>query len=122
MRTRILFVVCVLMTCLTGAFAGEGIAAPMPVTAAAVQDAQDDPTQVLVSRLTLDNYKTTLKGLTEFGDRRQGTQRNRDAVDWIEGQLQAFGCTNTERSRMSAIQRPGMGAPGEGAALQKRRI
>ena len=61
------------------------------------QDAPDDPIQVLVSRLTLDNYKTTLKGLTQFGDRRQGTQRNRDAVDWIEGQLQAFGCTNTER-------------------------
>ena len=114
MRTRILFVVCVLMTCLTGAFAGEGIAAPRPVTAAAVQDAQDDPTQVLVSRLTLDNYKTTLKGLTEFGDRRQGTQRNRDAVDWIEGQLQAFGCTNTERITYEFDPAPRDGGPRRG--------
>ncbi len=61
------------------------------------QAADDDPIRTLVSRLTLDNYKTTLRGLTQFGDRRQGTQRNRDAVDWIEAQLQSFGCTNTER-------------------------
>ena len=57
----------------------------------------DDPIRELVARLTLDNYKTTLKGLTQFGDRRQGTQRNRDAVDWIEATLQDFGCTTTER-------------------------
>ena len=57
----------------------------------------EDPVATLVGRLTLGDYKTTLKGLTQFGDRRQGTQRNRDAVDWIEAQLQAFGCTNTER-------------------------
>ncbi len=56
-----------------------------------------DPVRELVARLTLDNYKTTLKGLTRFGDRRQGTQRNRDAVDWIEATLQDFDCTNTER-------------------------
>ncbi len=56
-----------------------------------------DPVAELVARLTLDNYKGTLKGLTQFGDRRQGTQRNRDAVDWIESTLQDFGCTTTER-------------------------
>ena len=61
------------------------------------QQGTADPVTELVARLTLDNYKATLKGLTQFGDRRQGTQRNRDAVDWIEGQLQDFGCTNTER-------------------------
>ena len=61
------------------------------------QQGAADPVAELVGRLTLDNYKTTLKGLTRFGDRRQGTQRNRDAVDWIETQLQDFGCTNTER-------------------------
>ena len=44
----------------------------------------EDPVATLVARLTLDEYKATLKGLTQFGDRRQGTQRNRDAVDWIE--------------------------------------
>jgi len=51
----------------------------------------------LVSRLTLDRYKATVKGLTQFGDRRQGTDRNRKAVDWIEAQLKSYGCTNTER-------------------------
>ena len=61
------------------------------------QQASDDPVAALVARLTLDNYKATLKGLTNFGDRRQGTQRNRDAVDWIETTLQDFGCTGTER-------------------------
>ena len=57
----------------------------------------DDPVRGLVSRLHLDRYKATIKGLTRFGDRRQGTQRNRDAVDWIEDELQSVGCTSTER-------------------------
>src|SRR6266853_1964279 len=56
----------------------------------------DDPVRVLVGRLDLESYKATLKGLTEFGDRRQGTDRNRAAVDWIERQLKSFGC-NTGR-------------------------
>jgi hypothetical protein len=51
----------------------------------------------LVSRLDLERYKATVKGLTRFGDRRQGTDRNRAAVDWIEAQLKSYGCTNTER-------------------------
>jgi len=54
-----------------------------------------DVTQ-LVSRLDLERYKATIKGLTEFGDRRQGTERNRKAVDWIEAQLKSYGCP-TER-------------------------
>jgi hypothetical protein len=58
---------------------------------------EDDPIRTLVSRLQLEQYKATVKGLTQFGDRRQGTKRNRDAVDWIEAQLQAVGCTTTER-------------------------
>ena len=56
----------------------------------------DDPVAVLVGRLDLERYKAVIKGLTQFGDRRQGTQRNRDAVDWIEAQLEAAGCP-TER-------------------------
>lgn len=52
-----------------------------------------DPIAELIGRLDLERYKTTLKGLGEFGDRRQGTQRNRDAVDWIEAQLESYGCT-----------------------------
>ncbi len=51
----------------------------------------------MVSRLDLERYKATIKGLTQFGDRRQGTDRNRAAVDWIEAQLKSYGCTNTER-------------------------
>ena len=97
MRKRTLFVAVVLTLCATAVIVRSGVAALNPATATLVQDAQDDPTRVLVSRLTLGNYKATLKGLTQFGDRRQGTQRNRDAVDWIEARLQAVGCTNTER-------------------------
>ena len=51
----------------------------------------------MVGRLDLEKYKATIKGLTQFGDRRQGTERNREAVDWIEAQLKSYGCTNTER-------------------------
>src|SRR5438270_12742053 len=57
----------------------------------------DDPRKVLVGRLDLERYKATIKGLTQFGDRQQGTDRNRAAVDWIEAQLRSHGCTNTER-------------------------
>ena len=97
MPIRVLSLAAVAPIAVAGALALSGLAVPMPATATLIQEDQDDATQVLVSRLTLDNYKTTLKGLTQFGDRRQGTQRNRDALDWIEAQLQSFGCTNTER-------------------------
>jgi len=58
-----------------------------------------DPIREMVARLDLEKYKATIKGLTQFGDRRQGTQRNARAVDWIEQQLKSYGCTNTERIR-----------------------
>ncbi|MCC7053395.1 MAG: M20/M25/M40 family metallo-hydrolase [Gemmatimonadaceae bacterium] len=51
----------------------------------------------MVARLDFDLYKANIKGLTAFGDRRQGTDRNRAAIDWIEAQLRSYGCTNTER-------------------------
>ena len=51
-----------------------------------------DDVRTLVSRLELDKYKATIKGLTQFGDRREGTERNRKAVDWIEAQLKSYGC------------------------------
>ncbi len=66
----------------------------------------DDPVAELVSRLQLESYKTTLKGLTQFGDRRQGTSRNRAAVDWIEEQLIARGCSNVERLNYTYTTRP----------------
>ena len=56
-----------------------------------------DDVKTMVARLELERYKATIKGLTQFGDRRQGTDRNRAAVDWIEAQLKSYGCTNTER-------------------------
>ncbi|MEO5567920.1 MAG: M28 family peptidase [Gemmatimonadaceae bacterium] len=65
-------------------------------TAAATPQTEDS-IRVLVSRLSLDRYRETVRGLTRFGDRRQGTARNRAATDWIEAQLKSYGCTNTER-------------------------
>jgi hypothetical protein len=64
---------------------------------AASGPAADDPVAALVARLDLDRYKTTIKGLTQFGDRRQGTDRNRAAIDWIEAKLKSYGCAHTER-------------------------
>src|SRR4051794_4303531 len=55
-------------------------------------EAQDAMVLKLLSRLDLERYKATIKGLTQFGDRRQGTERNRRAVDWIEAQLRSYGC------------------------------
>ena len=57
----------------------------------------DSTVKALVGRLDLQRYRATVKGLTQFGDRRQGTARNRAAVDWIESQLRSYGCANTER-------------------------
>ena len=81
----------------------------------------DDPVKTLVDRLDLEKYKATIKGLTQFGDRRQGTKRNRDAVDWIEAQLKSYGCTNTERIKYE-YQPPagrGGGAGGTGAGARR---
>ncbi|MCU1381560.1 MAG: peptidase [Acidobacteria bacterium] len=63
---------------------------------ASAQAPAPDPVSTLVGRLDLERYKATIKGLTQFGDRRQGTDRNRAAVDWIEAQLESYGCA-TER-------------------------
>ena len=64
---------------------------------AAVPADSADPVRDMVAQLDLERYKATIKGLTKFGDRRQGTARNRAAIDWIEAQLKSYGCTNTER-------------------------
>src|SRR5437763_407755 len=64
-------------------------------TIAAAQGA--DPIARLVARLDLEQYKATIKGLTQFGDRRQGTDRNRAAVNWIEAQLRSYGCADVAR-------------------------
>src|SRR5699024_9545494 len=77
---------------------GSPLSAQRPVlpTPAFVIDSAD-PVAMMVSRLDLEKYKATIKGLTQFGDRREGTDRNSKAVDWIEAQLKSYGCSNTER-------------------------
>src|SRR5215216_1718354 len=74
----------------------------------------NDPVRTLVGRLELDRYKTTIKGLTQFGDRRQGTERNRKALDWIEAQLKSYGCP-TERIQY-VFEPPATPAAGRGGA------
>ena len=74
---------------LATALSATASAQPAPVMPNAV-------TTTLVGRLDLERYKATIKGLTAFGDRRQGTERNRRAVDWIDAQLKSYGCA-TER-------------------------
>jgi hypothetical protein len=63
-----------------------------------------DQITALVGQLDLEKYKATIKGLTQFGDRRQGTERNRQALDWIEAQLKSYGCTNIERLQYEFTQ------------------
>ena len=86
----------------------------MQNNAAATQDTAYDPVGVLVSRLDLEKYKSTIKGLAQFGDRRQGTKRNRDAVDWIEAQLKSYGCQNVERITYEYNPAPPAGRGGAG--------
>jgi hypothetical protein len=78
------------------ALAAQSTTRPVLPPARAVVDSTD-PVALLVARLDLARYKATIKGLTQFGDRRQGTSRNRAALDWIEAQLASYGCTTTER-------------------------
>ena len=92
----------------TGMVPQANTAAQTPATAA-----PEDPIKTMVARLDLEKYKATIKGLTKFGDRRQGTDRNRAAVDWIEAQLKSYGCTNTERIKYD-FQPPPPRTPGAG--------
>jgi hypothetical protein len=96
MRSLVTRVVCV-VSCGASAFVAPPIA---PAFAQGIATDQSDPIKVMVARLDLEKYKATVKGLTQFGDRRQGTDRNRAAVDWIEAQLRSYGCP-TERVRYS---------------------
>jgi len=85
---------CVFVTGLIShAFVRPGSAA----ASLAQTEAVSDPIKILVDRLDLEAYKATIKGLTQFGDRRQGTDRNRQANDWIKAQLKSHGCANIER-------------------------
>ncbi len=68
----------------------RGVLGGVPMTAA------DSMVKTVVERLDFDSYKQLVKGLTEFGDRQQGTPRNAAALDWIEQQLSGWGYA-TER-------------------------
>jgi hypothetical protein len=80
------------------------------------QDAAADPVATLVGQLDLQRYKATIKELTRFGDRRQGTERNRKALDWIEARLKSYGCT-TERVRYEYKALPRVRPANSGGAL-----
>jgi hypothetical protein len=62
-------------------------------------NAPSEPVRTVVARLNLDRFKVHIKGLAQFGDRMQGTDGNRKAIDWLEQQLKAFGYTNVQRQR-----------------------
>ncbi len=74
----------------------QGAQAPATPAGQGAQAQVEETVRALVGQLELEKYKATIKGLTQFGDRREGTQRNRDAVDWIEAQLKSYNCP-TER-------------------------
>src|SRR5215472_11091058 len=90
---RTLLAPILLMACLAPCAISQTEAPAAPAAAPAA----NDPIKTLVGRLTLQRYKATIRGLTKFGDRREGTDRNRQAIDWIEAQLKSYGCANTER-------------------------
>jgi len=113
------------MVCGFAAALTMSVFAQAPSTTAAQGAPTDDAVKTLVSRLELAKYKATIKGLTQFGDRRQGTKRNRDAVDWIEAQLESYGCSDVSRIKYTYTtpQRGqnagrGRGGAGRGAAPQ----
>jgi len=72
----------------------------------------DSAIEAVVARLDFDSYKGIIRGLTQFGDREQGTERNARAVDWIEAQLRDWGYT-TERIRYMYRGRDSIAAPRE---------
>lgn len=76
----------------------------VPMTAA------DSAHQRVVRRLDFDSYKELVRGLTQFGDREQGTARNAAAVDWIEDQLRGWGY-ETERVHYMYTPRTPPGEP-----------
>ncbi len=97
---------------ITAAAATTAVAATTAAAATTAGEANPpaDPVKVLVQRLGLEAYKATIKGLTRFGDRRQGTDRNRAAVNWIEAQLKSYGCSDVSRLEYTYspadVQRP----------------
>jgi len=84
---------------LVGLFLAFGFGQGTGGATAQAQAPAGDPVKVLVGRLDLERYKAAIRGLTRFGDRREGTVRNRAAVDWIDARLREYGCQNVERMK-----------------------
>jgi len=78
----------------------------MLVAAGALSAQTPDPIRTVVGRLEFERYKAHIKGLAQFGDRMQGTPRNRNAIDWLEKQLRSFGYTSVERQRFMSGSGP----------------
>src|SRR4051812_22887972 len=101
--------VCLFVVCAASLIHAQQPAAPQAAPA------PDDPIKTIAARLDLDKYKATIKGLTQFGDRRQGTARNRAALDWIEAQLKSYGCADVSRLTYTFTPRvPGQRGAGGG--------
>lgn len=73
---------------------------------AQTRNTPSDPVRSLIGRLEIEQFKGHIKGLSQFGDRMQGTQRNRDAINWIEKELRSYGYTNVERQRFESGSGP----------------
>jgi hypothetical protein len=52
---------------------------------------EENAVKAVVDRLDFDSYKELIKGLANFGERRQGTEQNVKAMLWIEEQLAGWG-------------------------------
>jgi acetylornithine deacetylase/succinyl-diaminopimelate desuccinylase-like protein len=76
------------------------------VLSAQATQVPSDSVRAIVSRLELERYKAHIKGLSQFGDRMQGTERNREAIDWLEKELRGFGYTNVARQRFTSGSGP----------------
>ena len=63
----------------------SGVLGGVPMTA------EDSVVGAVVERLDFESYKDLIQGLADFGDRREGTQRNEQANEWIEEQLRSWG-------------------------------
>ena len=83
-----------------------GILITVAGLSAQTSTAPPDATGIMVARLDLEQYKAHIRGLAQFGDRVQGTQRNRDAIEWLEKQLRSFGYSNVERHRFMSSSGP----------------
>ena len=111
---------CFLAGALPIARAQSGATAP-PQDQAATAATVADPIKAMVERLDLEKYKATIKGLTQFGDRRQGTDRNRAATDWIEAQLKSTAAPTRSASSTTISHHPWRLAVKRGRRAGRRR-